>query len=154
MIKNIVYFLLVRKKYIFVILFRFIDIGGVMLHFSPQQLFDILLIPICIQIGALVLGYFFNRLIERYLHKAIDGESWQFIFVNAVRGLPISWCSGVGLYWTINSIDNIPPTVSRLLSSLLFSVIVFTLTRVIARTLTGISIFILLVLIKICQKLH
>ena len=112
-----------------------------MLHFSPQQLFDILFIPICIQIGAFILGYFFNRLIERYLHKAIDGESWQFIFVNAVRGLPISWCSGVGLYWTINSIDNIPPTVLRLLSSLLFSVIVFTLTRVIARTLTGIIDF-------------
>ena len=112
-----------------------------MLHFTPQQLFDILWIPVCIQIGALALGYFLNGLIERYLRTAIDKESWQFIFVNAVRGLPISWCSGVGLYWTINSLDNIPATIMRLLSSLLFTVIIFTLTRVIARTLTGIIDF-------------
>lgn len=57
-------------------------------------------------------------------------------FVNALKGLPISWCSGVGLYWTINSLS-IPETISRLLSYLLFAVIIFTLTRVIARTLSG-----------------
>ena len=111
-----------------------------MIQLNAEQLFDILLIPICIQIGALFLGYFSNRLISRYLRNAVDGESWQFIFVNAIRGLPISWCSGVGLYWTINSLD-IPLTISRLLSSLLFTVIIFTLTRVIARTLTGIINF-------------
>lgn len=104
------------------------------------HVFDVLLIPICIQIGALFLGSFINRLINTYLGKNVDRESWQFIFVNALRGLPISWCSGVGLYWTINSLD-ISPTVSRLLSSLLFTVIIFTITRVVARTLSGIIDF-------------
>ncbi len=79
-------------------------------------------------------------MINKYLNSAVDKESWQYIFVNAIRGLPISWCSGVGLYWTINSLD-IPATVSRLLSSLLFTVIIFTITRVIARTLSGIINF-------------
>ena len=105
-----------------------------------EHLLDILLVPICIQIGALMIGYSINRLISRYLHSNVDRESWKYIFVNAVKGLPISWCSGVGLYWTINSL-NIPPTVNKLLSYLLFAVIIFTLTRVVARTLSGIIDF-------------
>lgn len=105
-----------------------------------ERLVDILFVPVCIQVGALIIGYFLNRLISRYLKSNVDQGSWMYIFVNAVRGLPISWCSGVGLYWTINSLD-IPPTVSKLLSYLLFAVIVFTLTRVIARTLTGVINF-------------
>ena len=105
-----------------------------------EYLFDILLIPVCIQVGALIIGFLLNRLINRYLHSNINQGSWQYIFVNALRGLPISWCSGVGLYWTINSLD-IPPTINKLLSYLLFAVIVFTLTRVVARTLSGIIDF-------------
>lgn len=108
------------------------------MHF--EYLFDILLIPICIQIGALVIGFLINRIINRYLRSNVDHGSWQYIFINALRGLPISWCSGVGLYWTINSLD-IPPTINKLLSYLLFAVIVFTLTRVVARTLSGIIDF-------------
>lgn len=111
-----------------------------LLNLNFDYWIEVLLIPICIQIGALCLGWFINRLISRYLNKAVDNESWQFIFVNAVKGLPIAWCSGVGLYWTINSLD-IPPTISRLLSSILFTVIIFTLTRVIARTLNGVIDF-------------
>ena len=105
-----------------------------------EYLFDILLIPVCIQVGALIIGFLLNRLINRYLHSNINQGSWQYIFVNALRGLPISWCSGVGLYWTINSLD-IPPTVNKLLSYLLFAVIVFTLTRVVSRTLSGVIDF-------------
>lgn len=111
-----------------------------LLNLNFDYWIEVLLIPICIQIGALCLGWFINRLISRYLNRAVDNESWQFIFVNAVKGLPIAWCSGVGLYWTINSLD-IPPTISRLLSSILFTVIIFTLTRVIARTLNGVIDF-------------
>ncbi len=107
---------------------------------SIEHLFDILFIPICIQIGALLVGSVINRFIGRYLQKSVDKESWQHIFVNAIKGLPISWCSGVGLYWTINSLD-IPQTISRMLSYLLFAVIIFTLTRVIARTLSGVIDF-------------
>ena len=103
---------------------------------SFEHLLDILFVPICIQIGALIVGSFLSRLINRYLQSNVNRDSWQYIFVNALKGLPISWCSGVGLYWTINSLS-IPETISRLLSYLLFAVIIFTLTRVIARTLSG-----------------
>lgn len=107
---------------------------------SFEHILDILFVPICIQIGALLIGTFISRLINRYLQSTVNHESWQYIFVNALKGLPISWCSGVGLYWTINSLE-IPATVSKLLSYLLFAVIIFTLTRVIARTLSGIIDF-------------
>lgn len=103
---------------------------------SFEHLLDILFVPICIQIGALIVGSFLSRLINRYLQSNVNRDSWQYIFVNALKGLPISWCSGVGLYWTINSLS-IPETISRLLSYLLFAAIIFTLTRVIARTLSG-----------------
>lgn len=105
-------------------------------HINFDYLFDVLLIPVCIQAGALAAGWFLNKMISRYLHNTVDDGSWQFIFVNAVKGLPIAWCSGVGLYWTINSLS-MPATVSRLLSSLLFTVIIFSLTRVIAGTING-----------------
>lgn len=105
-----------------------------------DRILDILFVPICIQMGALFIGTFLSRLINRYLQNTINRESWQYIFVNALKGLPISWCSGVGLYWTINSLE-IPATISKLLSYLLFAVIIFTLTRVIARTLSGIIDF-------------
>lgn len=105
-----------------------------------EHILDVLFVPICIQVGALIIGSFISRLIHRYLQNNVNNTSWQYIFVNALKGLPISWCSGVGLYWTINSLD-IPPTISKLLSYLLFAVIIFTLTRVIARTLSGIIDF-------------
>ena len=85
---------------------------------SFEHLLDILFVPICIQIGALIVGSFLSRLINRYLQSNVNRDSWQYIFVNALKGLPISWCSGVGLYWTINSLS-IPETISRLLSYLL-----------------------------------
>lgn len=103
-----------------------------------DQLLDVLLIPICIQLVALAAGLFFNNLIYKKLHSrfAQDNESLQYVFVNALKGLPIPWCSCVGLYWTITSID-MTPRVQMLFSNILFGIILFTLTRVIARTIAG-----------------
>jgi len=103
-----------------------------------QHIFQILFIPLCIQIAALGVGIFLNKIINRKLNSklALKPESIQYVFVNALRGMSISWCSGVGLYWTIHALD-IPATVQQMLSYILFTVIIFTLTRVIARTLVG-----------------
>lgn len=102
------------------------------------QLFDLLLIPFCIQAAALAVGIFLNRMVNRKLQEkfAATPDNLQYIFVNALRGLPISLCSGIGLYWTITAID-MTPRVQTLLSNILLGVILFTITRVFARTLVG-----------------
>lgn len=97
-----------------------------------------LLFPSCILLASLSIGIFLNKLINRRIQRSLDinRDSLQYVFIHALRGVPISWCFGVGLYWTINSID-ISHSLARFLSYILFTIIVYTLTRVIARTLTG-----------------
>lgn len=108
------------------------------LNTNWTELMNVLFIPACIQLFALTVGIFLNKIIYRKLHTkfAQDNESLQYVFINAIKGLPISWCSGVGLYWTITTID-MTPRVQVLLSNILFGIILFTLTRVVARTLVG-----------------
>lgn len=100
--------------------------------------FSLFFIPVCIQLVALAVGLFLNKLVNLKLHSkfAQGTESLQYVFINSLKGLPISWCSGVGLYWTITTI-NMAPRVQVLLSNILLGVILFTITRVVARTLVG-----------------
>lgn len=100
--------------------------------------FELLWIPFCIQLIALILGLLLNRLVNKTLHSKLNNapETFSYLFTNAIRGLPISWCSGIGLYFTITTI-NMPPRLQDFLSNILFGVILFTITRVIARTLVG-----------------
>ncbi len=117
-------------------------LGGIFLlaylNINWEHLFQMLLLPFCIQLGALALGIFLNNLINHRLHDKLptDSQALQYVFINALRGLPIAWCSGVGLYWTISSLA-ITPTIKAMLSYILFTIIILTLTRVIARTLVG-----------------
>ncbi|MBP2633149.1 MAG: Small-conductance mechanosensitive channel [Firmicutes bacterium] len=99
---------------------------------------ELLWVPFCIQLVAFVIGLLLNRLINKSLHSKLDNspETFSYLFTNAVRGLPIAWCSGIGLYLTITTI-NIPARLQDFLSNILLGVILFTITRVIARTLVG-----------------
>ena len=99
---------------------------------------DLLLLPACIMLAALTIGIFLNKLIDRQIRERINvGEdtAWS-IFIHALRGVPVSWCMGVGVYWAIKTID-VFPTIAQFLSYVLFGIIVFTVTRVAARTITG-----------------
>jgi small-conductance mechanosensitive channel len=80
-----------------------------------------------------------NRMIKRRImqHLTIEEATWQYIFINAMQGVPISLCLVVGLYWIVNTIDIIEPLV-RIFSYILFTVIILTITRVIARTISGV----------------
>ena len=108
------------------------------LNINWTHLFQMLLLPACMLSASLVVGIFLNKLINRRIRTSLDisRDSLQYVFIHALRGVPLSWCFGVGVYWTINSID-ISQSLARLLSYILFTIIVYTLTRVIARTLTG-----------------
>ena len=102
------------------------------------HLMEMLLVPACILIASLTIGIMLNKLINRRIenHLNIDESSWFYIFINALRGVPISLCLVVGLYWIVNTIDIIEP-LTRLFSYILFTVIILSITRVAARTING-----------------
>ena len=108
-------------------------------HINWAYLLEMLLIPGCILTAALTVGIMVNRMIKRRIvqHLTIEEATWQYIFINAMQGVPISLCLVVGLYWIVNTIDIIAPLV-RIFSYILFTVIILTITRVIARTINGV----------------
>ncbi len=97
-----------------------------------------LLPPALILLAALFIGITLNQLLTRRLQQHLQGEegTWTYIFLNALRGVPISLCLIIGLYWSISLIDFIQSFV-KLFSYILFAVIVLSITRVIARTVSG-----------------
>ena len=102
------------------------------------HLMEMLFIPICILAASLTVGIMLNKLINRRIenHLNIDENSWFYIFINALRGVPVSLCLVVGLYWIVNTINIIEP-LTRLFSHILFTVIILSITRVAARTING-----------------
>lgn len=103
------------------------------------HLLEMLIVPFCILIAAFTAGITLNRIIKRRLLNRLTSEetNWQTIFANALQGVPISFCLVVGLYWIVNTIDIIEPLV-KIFSYILFTVIILTITRVIARTVSGV----------------
>lgn len=59
------------------------------------HLMEMLLVPACILIASLTIGIMLNKLINRRIenHLNIDESSWFYIFINALRGVPISCVS-------------------------------------------------------------
>ena len=102
------------------------------------HLMEMLFIPICILAASLTVGIMLNKLINSRIenHLNIDENSWFYIFINALRGVPVSLCLVVGLYWIVNTINIIEP-LTRLFSYILFTVIILSITRVAARTING-----------------
>ena len=102
------------------------------------HLMEMLFIPICILAASLTVGIMLNKLINRRIenHLNIDENSWFYIFINALRGVPVSLCLVVGLYWIVNT-NNIIEPLTRLFSYILFTVIILSITRVAARTING-----------------
>ena len=69
------------------------------------HLMEMLFVPICILVASLTIGIMLNKLINRRIenHLNIDEDSWFYIFINALRGVPVSLCLVVGLYWIVNT---------------------------------------------------
>lgn len=103
------------------------------------HLLEMLIVPGCILAAALTVGITLNRLINKRItnHLTLEESTWQYIFIHAIRGVPISLCLVVGLYWIVNTINIIEPLV-RVFSYVLFTVIILSITRVLARTVGGI----------------
>ena len=103
-----------------------------------NTLVDLLLVPVCIVLAALTVGIIADRLIRRYIdrHLAVEESTWKYVFIRSMHGVPIFFSFIIGLYWAIDAVE-ISPTLTKLLSYLLFTSSVFSITRVIARTVDG-----------------
>ena len=104
-----------------------------------KAIVELLLVPTCIVLGALTVGIIADRLIRRYInhHLAVDESTWKYVFIRSVHGVPIFFSFIIGLYWAIEAVE-ISPTLTKLLSYLLFTSNVITITRVLARTVDGV----------------
>ena len=94
-----------------------------------------LVLPLCILFGALTIGFTANRFINSRVQKLMKFEegSWHYVFIHALQGVPISLTLVTGLYWIVNT-SSLPASLVRLFSYILFTVIILSITRVIART--------------------
>ncbi len=99
---------------------------------------QLLILPACILIVSLILGITLNRMLNQKIMLRLKGEesTMKGIFFRALRGVPISLCLVTGLYWIVNT-SEMPDGLVKIFSYILFTVIVFTLTRVVERTLSG-----------------
>ncbi len=95
-----------------------------------------LLIPALILGASLLMGFVLNYLLRHYItrHTDLAPDSALGVLLHAVRGLPRLWCFAIGVYWTIHTVGLVEP-VQRLLAYILFTILVFSITRVIVRTL-------------------
>ncbi len=105
---------------------------------TPEEIYDLLFIPVCIFIAALCIGQFINSLIANWLNKHFDEDelSIKYILLRAGRGLPRAWIVGSTLYWLINS-TNLNWAAADLFSYLLSAWLSFTLFQLLARASTG-----------------
>ena len=106
------------------------------LALSWSELEGNFLIPALILSLSLLMGFVINYLLRRYItrHTDLAPDSALAVLLHAVRGLPRLWCFAIGVYWTIHTVGLIEP-VQRLLAYILFTILVFSITRVIVRTL-------------------
>ena len=97
-----------------------------------------LIIPACIMVFALFVGVVLNQLLVKKLAgrvKASESEIVE-IFFRAMRGVPIYLSIVIGLYWSVTTSD-LPDGLEKIFSYILFAMIVFSITRVVERTLSG-----------------
>ena len=104
-----------------------------------NNLVNLLIVPCSIVLAALTAGIIADRLIRRYIghHVTVEESTWKYVLVRSMQGVPIFFSFVIGLYWAIDAVE-ISPTLTKLLSYLLFTSNVFSITRVLARTVDGV----------------
>lgn len=107
--------------------------------FDPDSLIELLIVPVGIVVAALTVGIIADRFIRRYIdsHLEVEESTWKYVFIRSMRGVPIFFSFIIGLYWAIDAVE-ISPTLTKLLSYILFTSNVFSITRVLARTVDGV----------------
>ena len=104
-----------------------------------NTLIELLIVPVGIVLAALTVGIIADQLIRRYIdhHLAVEESTWKYVLIRSMQGVPIFFSFIIGLYWAIDAVE-ISPTLTKLLSYILFTSNVFSITRVLARTVDGV----------------
>ena len=102
------------------------------------ELAQYLILPACILCASLAIGIAINRVLTDKMKRRLKTEESDIkeIFFRAMQGVPISLCLVIGLYWVVNT-SKLPDGLIQILSYLLFTSIMFTITRVVERTVSG-----------------
>ena len=97
-----------------------------------------LIIPACIMTFALFVGIAINQLLTQKLARRVKASESEIveIFFRALRGVPIYLCIVIGLYWSVTTSD-LPAGLEKIFSYILFAMIIFSISRVCERTLSG-----------------
>ena len=96
-----------------------------------------LILPTIILVFSLIVGITVNKILKNKLAQHINEDSdIQNIFFRALQGVPIYLCLILGLYWVVNT-SALPASLSNLFSYILFTMIIFSLTQVFEKTLSG-----------------
>ncbi len=97
-----------------------------------------LIVPACILAFSFFVGVALNQMLVQKLERRVKARESEImeIFFRAMKGVPVSLCLVTGLYWSVTTSD-LPPGLERIFSYVLFTVIVFSITRVCERTLSG-----------------
>ncbi len=115
------------------------EINAIIAVVGKQEFLNMLLLPAAMLICSFFIGLFLNRLIQSRIdkHLDVDETTFKFVVIKALKGLPLSWCMGVGVYWMLKVMD-LPAAIDQLLSYILFAIIILTITSVLARAVSGI----------------
>ena len=97
-----------------------------------------LIVPACILTIALCIGIALNRMLTKKLEAKVEASDSEImeIFFRAMKGVPIYLSIVIGLYWSVTTSD-LPPGLEKAFSYVLFTMIIYSLTRVCERTLSG-----------------
>lgn len=97
-----------------------------------------LIVPACILIVAFCIGIVLNRFLQNRMERHVKASESEIveIFFRAMKGVPIYLCIVIGLYWSVTT-SNLPAGLEKIFSYVLFAMIVFSITRVCERTLSG-----------------
>ena len=100
---------------------------------------DTLIIVAIILAVSLIIGVVLNRMLTKKLDAKVEETDSKLIgiFFRAMKGVPIPLCFVSGLYWCVQAWEDMPAGLDKIFSCVLFAVIVFSLTRVCERTLSG-----------------
>ena len=103
-----------------------------------EQLSSQLIVPIIILFLAVTIGIAINRKLNEKIQmraKTIE-PGIKEIFFRAMQGTPISLCLVIGIYWIVNT-SKLDANIAQFLSYILFTSIIFTMTRIVERTVSG-----------------
>ena len=108
------------------------------MNLDPMELLKSLTVPTLILVISLFVGVTLNSMLKAKLERLVKADDGNIknIFYRAVHGVPISFCLVVGLYWIVST-SAMPSGLVTFFSYILFTSIIFSITRVVERTLSG-----------------